>query len=214
MGEYNYSLLNPRVLNEHGRKVAAGKIVNLLRKDLKEHDLKKLKVLDLGCSSGIISAQLAEYFGEVIGIDIDQSAITKANRIKKENLKFYYQDVLNTKFDDNSFDVIIANQIYYYFKTPKTLTQEIYRVLKPGGLCLLSGGNKYSITKPKEPVKCYYKSFWELSKFFKRFEIKYQSKEIFRLRFALRIERFIPDFAWRILEPLTPNFVWILRKKI
>lgn len=212
MQENSYSDLNKKVLDEFSRKLKAKQIVSILKKNKAFSPKDKLKVLDIGCSSGVISEYLAKEIGSVTGIDIDRNALLMARRNQNKYMKFKYMDANKLKFQDASFDIVIANQVYIYILDLTNFINEIYRVLKPGGLLLLSGANKYSFKKPTEPVECYYKSFWELSRLFKRFDIKYQSKEIFSLRFSERLASLIPKSVWKLLEPLTPNFVWILKK--
>ena len=42
-------------------------------------ETKSLNCLDIGCSSGIITRFLGDYFSMVMGMDIDQEAIQDAN---------------------------------------------------------------------------------------------------------------------------------------
>lgn len=41
-------------------------------------------------------------------------------------------------FSDNSFDVVIATQVFEYFPEPRQAAKQIHRVLKPGGCLLMS----------------------------------------------------------------------------
>jgi SAM-dependent methyltransferase len=44
----------------------------------------------------------------------------------------------NIPFRSETFDVVIATQVFEYFRKPHEASNEVYRVLKPGGSLLLS----------------------------------------------------------------------------
>lgn len=206
----NYSAGNPKVLSGQRRI----KVAKQMTKLIKEHIVgsnQNMRVLDIGCSSGIISEYLASRFGRVVGIDIDKDALKLASKIKKSNLTLYYMNAEKMKFKDNSFDIVILSQVHYYFKNQKKLFSEIYRVLKPEGIVFLSGTNKYRLIKPFEPILTYYKSFWELKSLLSKFKIHPQTKEVIGSKFKLF--NLVPRVMFDLLEPLTPNFIWILKAK-
>ncbi len=75
-------------------------------------NLKRIRILDIGCGSGIPTIELAKLSdGEVVGIDIDQSCINELNRkILEEKLsnrvKALCLSVFEGNFHDESFDVV------------------------------------------------------------------------------------------------------------
>ncbi|HXA46417.1 MAG TPA: class I SAM-dependent methyltransferase, partial [Burkholderiaceae bacterium] len=84
-----------------------------------------------------------------IGIDIDTDAVLHATRqFDKENLVFIEEDALNMRFNENSFDIVICSQIYEHVPDAARLIGEIHRVLKPGGVCFFSAGNRINIMEP------------------------------------------------------------------
>jgi len=202
-----YSVRNKKVLDKKRGARIGIMIYNILKSIVPNDAL----VLDIGCSSGIVSEYLAERFGSVVGIDIDQSSIKIAKRTKEANLKFLFMDATNLKFEDCTFDLVILSQVHYYFKNQKKLFDGVYRVLKPGGAVFLSGTNKHRMIKPFEPVPTYYKSFWELKKLLNKFEVNYQTKEVVGKNFPLL--KLVPRQLFNMFEPLSPNFVWVLMKK-
>lgn len=111
---------------------------------------KSLMCLDIGCSSGIISNYMASNFKEIIAIDIDSKALKIAKQnFKRRNLKFLEMSGENIDFKSNTFNVVICNQVYNFVESPKSLFKEIYRILKPSGVCILSARNKYSLIEPQ-----------------------------------------------------------------
>ncbi|MFH1407531.1 MAG: class I SAM-dependent methyltransferase [Patescibacteria group bacterium] len=118
-------------------------MVNILKDYFCNRSLKTLNLLDVGSSTGIIDNFLSKKFAQVIGIDIDKRAIKYASEnFKKENLKFILGDAMKLSFTDNFFDVVVCTQIYEHISNPKKMFDEIYRVLKPDGVCFLAAINK------------------------------------------------------------------------
>jgi len=95
-------------------------------------------VLDAGCGSGLTACHLAKTVGcKIMGIDINSQMIDKASqRAEKEGVshlvKFKVADVYELPFEDDQFDVVIAESIAVFLNKVKVY-QEFYRVLKPEG---------------------------------------------------------------------------------
>jgi len=97
------------------------------------------KVLDYGCGTGYGSKILSKVAESVIGIDISSEAIIYAqNNFGSPNT--YYLKIENgfLPFNDNSFDLITSFQVIEHIYDTKQYLNEIERVLKPGGLFLLT----------------------------------------------------------------------------
>jgi len=112
-------------------------------------DLKTLNLLDIGCSTGIISDYLSHYFGSVVGIDIDRPAVKYASAtFQKDNLSFSHSDSLHILQPNDHFDVAICAQVYEHVPDADLMMKEIYRVLKPGGVCYFAAGNRMQLIEP------------------------------------------------------------------
>lgn len=48
------------------------------------------------------------------------------------------QDIHRMTFPDASFDTVLSFQVYEHIKDPRAATAEILRVLKPGGVCIIT----------------------------------------------------------------------------
>ena len=104
------------------------------------------QALDLGCGLGLLSQRLAAGAGEVLGLDIADSAIARARAHwgHLPNLRFEQGSVtaldpgLNGRFDL----VVIADTLYYLQPLDDarlaTLAAAIAGLLAPGGLCVLA----------------------------------------------------------------------------
>jgi len=99
--------------------------------------------LDLGCGSGGISATLASHVKHVTGVDPEPWRRWDAFRAEHANLEFhagsYHQ--LEGLIGRESCDVVVCNQVYEHVDDACALLAEIYRVLKPDGVCYFAGPN-------------------------------------------------------------------------
>ncbi len=124
------------------RSQKANKIISIL-KDYCRKKLKLLTILDIGCSSGIMPYFLSKESRNTVGIDLDSSAINYARkRWKSKNLKFYVKDGINTKFHNDTFDIVVANHVYEHVPDAGRLIEEVKRILKPNGICYFAASNR------------------------------------------------------------------------
>lgn len=146
-----YSEEIPVILEERGRKEIAKQIFGVLKNVIP--DTTNLNCLDVGASSGVISAYLSDYFKKVVGVDVDEKAINLAKKkFNKNNLKFLEMNGEKLEFEDESFDIVVCHQVYNFVDNPQRLMNEIYRVLKRGGICYFSGRNKYALIEPQYKI--------------------------------------------------------------
>jgi len=138
----NFSAQYGVLYNYTVRQQKANKVVAVL-KDFLKNDFKKLNLLDIGSSTGIMTKLLSENFSKTIGIDIDEQGVKYSiENFENEHLSFKIDDAMNLSFSSNTFDVINCSHIYEHVPDSKKLMSEIYRVLKPGGVCFFAAGNK------------------------------------------------------------------------
>jgi len=147
--QYNYSELKPSLYNRDTRIRKADTIVRVCQDFIGSEDLSRLQLLDVGSSNGIIDNYLADFFGQVVGIDIDEPAMAHARKtFRKQNLSFIQGDAMAMDLADNSLDVIVCTQIYEHVPNAGSMFSEIFRVLKPGGFCYFSGSNRIMLMEP------------------------------------------------------------------
>lgn len=124
------------------RQQKAKKILSVLT-DYFKSSLANLTFLDVGSSTGIMTHLLSHEFKQTTGIDIDEKAVAYSQKeFENEKLEFHLQDSMDIKYPDNTFDVVNCSHIYEHVPDSKRLMDEIYRVLKPGGVCFFAAGNR------------------------------------------------------------------------
>jgi ubiquinone/menaquinone biosynthesis C-methylase UbiE len=146
--QYGFSVSRPYVYDVAGRERKARTMVAVLE-DYLHRPLANCDLLNVGGSTGIIDNYLSEHFKSVVGVDIDEPAIRHARKTyRKHNLVFEVADALNLPFKDASFDVVICSHVYEHVPDPHLMFNEIHRVLKAGGVCYFSAGNRLAWNEP------------------------------------------------------------------
>ncbi|MCK9608307.1 MAG: class I SAM-dependent methyltransferase [Methylomonas sp.] len=111
------------------------------RNTINRLDLKPgATVLDVCCGSGASALPAAEQVGDsgyVIGVDIAekllQLASSKAKSKNLNNVEFRHGDMLETGFDDASFDAVVCVFGIFFVPDIAAAIRELWRVLRPGG---------------------------------------------------------------------------------
>ena len=111
-------------------------------KYLKKYAKKSSFILDVGSSTGTNLKMLEDgKYNNYIGIDISNNAIKLS---KKRGFKIRKGNILNIPYPNGTFDFIIASDILEHIDNDKKGFNEIFRVLKKGGFCIITVPmNKY-----------------------------------------------------------------------
>lgn len=117
---------------EVSRREKAEKIISILQ-DFSGRDLGQSDCLDLGCANGIITNFIKGKFHSIFGVEIDEKLVREAVRDHLRDCIFIVANGGKTPFKPQSFDVIVCTQVYEHVPDPKSLSDEIWRLLKPGG---------------------------------------------------------------------------------
>lgn len=110
------------------------------------------RILDLGCGTGTTTLMLKRRFpnAEVVGLDLSPQMLVVAQRKAQDaglNITFRHGDAMATGLEAASFDVVCATLLFH--ETPptvaKTILQESFRVMSPGGQMLVLDGNQQTL---------------------------------------------------------------------
>ncbi len=145
----NFSNLYPDDTYDLAKRQEKAKKILAVLEDSLGHKTENLRFLDVGCSIGIMTSLISRNFKSSLGIDIDEPGINYAKEnYASENLAFSIQDSMHMTLEDQSFDVAVCNHVYEHVPDATRLFSEIYRVLKPGGICYFGAGNRFQIMEP------------------------------------------------------------------
>ena len=100
------------------------------------------RVLDLGCRSGALTRHFLDG-NSVVGLDVDPAALEKAAALGIEPVQANVEEPL--PFEDASFDVVVAGELFEHLQFPDALVREVRRVLRPGGVLAGSVPNAFRV---------------------------------------------------------------------
>ncbi len=109
--------------------------------------LIKGNVLEVGCGEGYGIAILAPKAEEYVAIDKFQTSLDQYEH-QFPHLSFTQTSVPPLKYPDNHFDYIVSFQVIEHIEEDVRLIEEMSRVLKPGGVMVMTTPNiKMSLTR-------------------------------------------------------------------
>ncbi|MCD5003484.1 class I SAM-dependent methyltransferase [Enterococcus saccharolyticus] len=94
-------------------------------------------ILDLGCGTGTLTKQLAQY-GTVLGVDGSSQMIQQAKKNHPE-IDFQVMDALALPFD-NDWNIIFSNAVFHWISDHETLLAQIYQSLTLKGILICEFG--------------------------------------------------------------------------
>jgi SAM-dependent methyltransferase len=141
----DFSRDNEAMHSREGRERKARTMLAVLSDHLGEARLSRARVLNVGCSTGLIDEVIATRTAHVVGIDIDEDAIAIANARRSHNTEFRIGDAMDLDFPDGSFDVVICSQVYEHVPDPQRMMVEIRRVMAEAGICYFAATNRWCV---------------------------------------------------------------------
>ena len=131
-----------------------------------------MRVLDLGCGPGSITAGLAAAVapgGKVLGMDADFGQLTATRGFCSttgvdSSVGLAVGEATALPICDGSIDVAFAHAMFEHLTTPDAVLQELRRVLRPGGeLALCSSDWSQARVEPYTPgVAQVLRAYWRL----------------------------------------------------
>jgi ubiquinone/menaquinone biosynthesis C-methylase UbiE len=138
------------------------------------------EVLDVACGEGYGAALLARSAARVVGVDLAPAAIEHAQRTYAQlaNLRFVQGSCTALPLDTASVDVAVSFETLEHIEAQAAFMDELARVLRPGGLLLLSCPNKAEYTDRRH------------------FENEFHVKELYREELAALVGARFPHLRW------------------
>lgn len=106
------------------------------------------RILDLGCGTGHLTAQIAESGARVTGVDRSAEMVAAA-RLAYPNLRFEISDARKLAFRDE-FDAVFSNATLHWIHEPELVFQGVWRALCKGGRFVAELGGKGNIRNMQE----------------------------------------------------------------
>lgn len=133
----------------------------VLLKSLQGWNLAGSLWLDAGCGTGALSRWLAARGCGVLGVDASQEMVGAA--IQSAQLQNYFErldfvritSVAHLALDDASLDGVLCSSVLEYVPDPRACLGEFARVLRPGGLLVVSVPNRNSLVRRMQLASYY-----------------------------------------------------------
>ncbi|MFC2036378.1 class I SAM-dependent methyltransferase [Chloroflexota bacterium] len=109
-------------------------------RDLGKLNPKTGRLLEIGSGQGGFLKLLEQKGWEVHGIDISAECTAYAQDVHGLN-NVMIADLLDADLDGDFFDIVVMNHVIEHLPDPKSYLDEVYRVLKPGGVLCISTPN-------------------------------------------------------------------------
>jgi len=106
------------------------------------------RIMDLGCGTGHLTAQIAESGAQVTGVDRSAEMVAAA-RLAYPNLKFEVSDARNLAYREE-FDAVFSNATLHWIHEPEQVLQGVWRALRSGGRFVAEFGGKKNIRAMQE----------------------------------------------------------------
>lgn len=142
----SYLMESPREANRLKRKVNPDafveKYLNPLLAELQRNAAKRpIRVLDVACGSGVITAAIAKSYPgiQVFGVDVSARRFAREKERYKtlSNLHFCEADAKDIPFDSQTFDLVFTRFLLEYMRRPQAVIKELVRLVRCKGILLL-----------------------------------------------------------------------------
>lgn len=102
---------------------------------------RSMRVLDVGCGTGVVAITAARTGATVSAIDLTPPLLERARenaRIAEVSIDFREGDAEELPFADGEFDAVLSQFAHIFAPRPEVAVREMLRVLKPGGTLAFS----------------------------------------------------------------------------
>jgi trans-aconitate methyltransferase len=179
------------------------------------------RVLDLGCGTGHLTAQIAAKGVNVVGLDRSTEMIAEAKRNYPE-LLFEVADATGLSFD-REFDAVFSNAALHWIVEPEKVVHGVARALKPGGRfaaefggkgnirllmqAISSAAEEFGIAEGLDKLGWYYPSVAEYAGLLERYGLEVREASLFERPTKLEdgdrgLEAWLRMFRQSVLERL------------
>lgn len=124
-----------RFADELGKKLADQEILNRFSKEVGN----RRPIWDFGCGPGQTTKYLKDRGIAISGLDLSEKLLEQA-RSMNPGICFQRGDILDLEFEDGSIAGVVAFYAIVHFteRQVKEAFQEVFRVLRPGGIFLFT----------------------------------------------------------------------------
>jgi ubiquinone/menaquinone biosynthesis C-methylase UbiE len=116
------------------------------------------KVLDIGTGPGFVAIAVSQLLAEngckIVGLDLSPAMLTLAAENARQKglnglLTWREGDAKAMPFEDNEFDFVVCNDSLHHWEDPLPVFDEIARVLKDDGQCIIQDSKRLQQWPPR-----------------------------------------------------------------
>ncbi len=113
---------------------------------LYQYGLPKLDaVLEVGPGAGVYIPALIKIANKLVLSDLETQYIDyTSNRFRRHNIEIIRDDITCTEMPPESMNLILCTEVIEHINDSKAVFENLYYLLKPGGILILSTPQKYS----------------------------------------------------------------------
>lgn len=113
---------------------------------LRRHGRPGGQALEVGPGCGVYLPVLAGLFGRVVAADIETAYLRHADGLRQTlpNLELVRDDICASALPAQSFDLILCTEVIEHIRHSPAALRGMRRLLKPGGVLVLSTPQRYS----------------------------------------------------------------------
>lgn len=206
-----YSWHRPEVMEG---AAAQNRVIGQLLASTVGPDLSEIRALDVGCGTGGFLRQLIGWGaepGKLAGTEYQEDRLAEARRRTAAGVHWHLGDLDFAA--PQTFDLVAANTVFSSILDEAiriALAQEMWRVLKPGGWCLILDFRYNNPANPnvRKVTRSQLQSYWPASA--QRYQTLQLAPPIAR-RLA-RAPRLATELLVTLMPPLRSHFVYVARK--
>ena len=183
-------------------------------------DLKKLRLLDIGCGGGLLAEPLARLGAQVTAIDASEKNIKIAKlHAEKENLSIDYRFTTAEELNAPPYDVVTALEIIEHVDHVPQFIETCAARLKPGGMLFISTLNRTAksylaaIVGAEMVLRWLPRGTHEWKKFLKPAEIITEAEKHNLQLVAIDGFSFAPiSQQWKVTKDVSVNYMLVFTK--
>jgi ubiquinone/menaquinone biosynthesis C-methylase UbiE len=184
-------------------KLKNGKVNKELCKLIESLIEKEDNVLECACGTGMISTYIARKCKTLIATDFSKGMLKQTRKKCKEynNILIEEANIINLKYEDESFDKVVAGNVIHLLEEPHKAIFELTRVCKKGGNIIIP---TYINNEKNGQNNLFIKLVGKAGANFKR-QFTFESYKSF-------IMKYVKDVEFKLIDGHMPCAVAIIKK--
>lgn len=188
---------------------------------LNKHLPKDATVLDVGCGNGIISRSLGRHGFNVLGIDISDKTIARAQELNDQpTVRFEVMSAEQLSVSETKYHAVICSEVLEHLQQPEKLLQVLYHSLKDDGTLIVTvpngrGPRELFVTRPVQSLSKKNNWLWKLLKKtkgllgYKGTTVQSSADDLSHIQFFTKksLEKLANDNAFQIVRFGKTNFI-------